>query len=102
MGFQLNEDRWNELTLSVNTASVGANTTVERTFTVPGLRVGDFVMVNKPSHQAGLFIANARVSANDTLAIQFGNNTGAGITPTVETYLVYALRTEKTYTRFTA
>lgn len=102
MGMQLSEDRWTEILVPVNTAIVGANTTVERTFTVNGLLVGDIVMVNKPSFQAGLFIANARVSAANTLAIQFGNNTAAGITPTVETYLVYAFRAEEAQTAFVA
>jgi hypothetical protein len=44
--------------------------------------VGDAVQVNKPTAQAGLAIVGVRVSATDTLAITFGNFTGAGITPT--------------------
>lgn len=64
---------WEEIT---------ANTTEELTTTVYGLKVGDFVSVNKPTHQAGLVVGGARVSALNTLAVVFGNLTGAGITPT--------------------
>lgn len=61
---------------------VAANTTAEQTFTVPGLNVGDFVNLVKPTTQAGLGIVNSRVSALNTLAVTFSNNTGGGITPT--------------------
>lgn len=61
---------------------VALNTTAEQTFTVPGLQVGDFVNVTKPTVQAGLGIVNSRVSATNTLAITFSNNTGSNITPT--------------------
>lgn len=63
-------------------ALVALNTTAEQTFTVQGLLVGDEVAVTKPTTQAGLGIVNARVSAANTLAITFSNNTGGNITPT--------------------
>jgi hypothetical protein len=69
-------------------ASVGANTTAEQTFIVPGLQVGDSIDVNKASHQAGLSIGNVRVSAANTLAIQFVNTTAGAITPTSEQYII--------------
>jgi hypothetical protein len=76
---------------------VGANTTAEQTFTVNGLLVGDEVQVSKPTTQAGLGIVNARVSAANTLAITFSNNTGGGITPTGgETYVVAVNRPTNT------
>ncbi len=63
--------------------AVGANTTAEQTFTVSGLQVGDVIAsITKPTAQAGLGIVGARVSAANTLAITFSNNTGGGITPT--------------------
>jgi hypothetical protein len=73
-------------------AIVGANTSNEQTFNVPGLTVNDMILdVNKPTHQAGLSVGNVRVSAANTLAIQFVNNTAAGITPTAgEQYLICA------------
>ena len=77
------------LGVALSPAAVGANTTAEQTFTVSGLLPGDEVQVSKPTTQAGLGIVNARVSAANTLAITFSNNTGGGITPTAgETYVV--------------
>ncbi|OXI24354.1 MULTISPECIES: hypothetical protein [Burkholderia] len=69
-------------------AQVAANTSAEQTFTVPGLQVGDSIDVNKPSHQVGLSIGNVRVSAANTLAIQYVNTTASPITPTAEQYII--------------
>lgn len=70
-------------------AALTASTTTARTYTVPGLIVGDIVTVNKPSHTAGVGIANARVSAADTLEITFGNYTaGTPSLPASEQYLL--------------
>lgn len=74
-------------------SAVSANTTAEQTFTVTGLGTNDIVFVNKPTAQAGLGIVGARVSATDTLAITFSNNTAGAITPTAgETYTIAAVR----------
>jgi hypothetical protein len=92
-------DAFNPLTSAYHTnatlspTAVSANTTVEETFTVPGLLVGDVVFVNKPTAQAGLGIVGARVSAANTLAITFGNFTASSITPTAsEVYQIGGLR----------
>lgn len=83
------------LQITLSPAQVNANTTAEQTFTLQGLVVGDIVSVTKPTTQAGLGIVNSRVSAANTLAIAFSNNTGAGITPTAgETYIVELNRPE--------
>jgi hypothetical protein len=68
--------------------AVGANTSSEQTFTVPGVQVGDSVDINKASHQTGLAIGNVRVSAANTLAIQYVNTTAGSITPTSEQYII--------------
>lgn len=75
-------------------AALTASTTTTRTYTVPGLLVGyDHVVVNKPTATAGVGIANARVSANDTLEISFGNYTaGTPSLPASESYLVLVSR----------
>lgn len=79
--------------VAISPAQVGANTSAEQTFTVTGLTTDDVVNVNKPTAQAGLAIVGVRVSATNTLAITFGNFTGAGITPTAsETYKIVATR----------
>ena len=79
--------------VAISPASVAANTTAEQTFTVTGLNTGDLVDVNKPTAQAGLGIAAVRVSAVNTLAIAFSNNTASPIVPTAsETYKVIAIK----------
>lgn len=40
--------------VTIDPASVAANTTAEQTFTVPGLKTGCAVFVNKPTATAGL------------------------------------------------
>lgn len=80
------------LRVPVSTAALGAGpSTTERTFTVPGLRVGDAVSVVKPTFQNTIAIGNARVSAADTLAITFLATAGTP-TPTVEDYLLTVVR----------
>jgi hypothetical protein len=81
------------LAATITPAAVAANTTAEQTFTLNGLAVGDVVYITKPTAQAGLGIVGARVSAANTLAITFSNNTGSSITPTAaETYQVGGIR----------
>lgn len=78
--------------VTLDPESVSANTTEEQTFTVEGAREGDGVIVTKPTHTAGLGIANARVSATDTVAITYMNATGSAIDPPEETYRVWLIR----------
>lgn len=87
-------------TVTVDHASCAANTSIETVVTVPGLKVGDFVAVNKPSLEAGLSVANARVSAADTLAIQVSNTTAGAIDEASETYTITVLRPESIVTGF--
>ena len=83
-----NIDRMGEVQVSLNPASVAANTVAEQTFTVTGLAVGDQVFVSKPTLTAGLGIVNARVSAANTLAIQFVNATASPIDAGAENYVI--------------
>jgi hypothetical protein len=80
------------LSVVLSPSIVATITTAEQTFTVTGLIVGDFVSVAKPTAQAGLGIAGARVSAANTLAITFVNPTAAGITPTASEAYVISVR----------
>lgn len=73
-------------------SSVSANSTSEQTFTITGLNTNDLVIINKPSHQSGLGIGNARVSAANTLAITYMNVSGGAIVPTSEEYSVVVIR----------
>lgn len=94
MGATMHEDRWAVCTLSIDVASVAANTTAEQDFTLTGLKVGDYVGVNKPSLSAGLGVSGVRVKAADTLSITFVNATGSGIDPAAETYTIWVMRAE--------
>jgi hypothetical protein len=88
-------DRWCFVQKSLDVDSLSANTTEEQDFTVTGLKVGDLVVVNKPSHSTGAMIGNARVKAANTLSITFGNLTGSAIDPAAETYDIWVFRPEK-------
>lgn len=80
------------VSVALSPALVAANTTAEQTFTVGGVRATDFVIdVTKPTAQAGLGIVGSRVSAANTVAITFSNNTASGITPTAAETYVFAL-----------
>ena len=70
------------ITAALTPVAVAPNTSAEQTFTGPGQPSGTPVIVNKPSAPNGLSIGGARVSALNTLAITFVNNTAATITPT--------------------
>lgn len=96
-----NTDKLKLISVTLSPALIVLNTTAEQTFTVPGLAVGDWVFVNKPTAQAGLGIVGCRVTAANTLGITFSNNTGSSITPTAsQTYLVLAMRSDATFSAF--
>lgn len=80
------------LQAALTPTQVNTVTAPEQTFTVNGLIVGDLVFVNKPSAQAGLGIAGARVTAANTLGITYVNPTAGNITPTAETYIILVVR----------
>lgn len=81
--------------LVLSPAAVVANTIVEQTFTLTGVRAGDIIFVNKPSAQSGLGIAGARSTAANTIGINFTNGTGSDITPTAaERYVILVTRFE--------
>ncbi len=82
------------VSLTINPASVAANTTAEQTFALTGLAVGDMVLVSKPSLSAGLSVGDARVSAANTIAITFENHTAGAIDAGSETYQVLVIRPE--------
>lgn len=64
-------------------ASVATITTAEQTVNAPGVLAGDLVLVQAPTHQAGLaWSPMARVATDGVLTIKFINPTAGGITPT--------------------
>lgn len=86
--------------LTLSPVSVPWSTTTEQTFSATGigLLTTDMVLVQKPTTQPGLGIAGSRVSAADTLAINFINVTTT-ITPTAaEVYKVAVFRIQPNWT----
>lgn len=82
------------LQVSVDIANTPTITTAETDVTVPGIKVGDFVFVNKPSHSTGLGIVNARVKSDGVISIQTLNPTVAAINPSAETFTILWVRPE--------
>jgi hypothetical protein len=81
------------LSPTLSPISVAPATSVEQTFTVTGLNMGDFVDVAKPTAQVGLSLGNARVSAANTLALTYVNSSTGTLTPTAaEVYAVCVTR----------
>jgi hypothetical protein len=80
---------------SLTPVSVAGATSAEQNFTVVGLQVGDFVDVFFNGVQtAGIGIANARVSALNTLTILFQNSTAGALTPAAGQYVMNVTRPE--------
>lgn len=76
--------------------SVAANTTAAQTFTVPGLLTTDIVncLGINGTQIAGIVVAEADVTAANTLSIQFGNLTGSGVIPSTGVYTIEVIRLE--------
>lgn len=72
--------------------SVAANTSEEETFSLPGVKVGDFVHVAKSDLDAGIVFGSSRVSADGTVAVQIVNTTAAPVNAAEETVQVMVLR----------
>ena len=77
---------------SIDLASIGATTYSKQTFSVPGLTTMDIITVNPPSLTSGLYMLPARVSAADTLELNFYNSTAGAINESASTYLILAVR----------
>ena len=74
-------------------ASLAVNASVEVLAAVPGVMLGDFIEINKPSHVSGLSIGNVRASAVNQIAVQFVNTTGGTFTGGVtENYIIVVSR----------
>jgi hypothetical protein len=83
------------LNATLSPTSITGGVTGEQIFTVSGLKIGDFVDVNVPQAQSYISVVNARVSANNSLALQFYNASTATITPTAASiYSVFVARYE--------
>ncbi len=77
---------------TITAASVGAATVAEQTFTVTGLTTADKVFVNAAAIATAVGVGNVRVSAANTLAVQFINPTAGDLVPTAGTWQIVAIR----------
>lgn len=77
---------------TITPASVAAATVAEQTFTVTGLTTGDKVFANAAAIANAVGIGNVRVSAANTLAVQFVNPTAGALVPTAGTWQIMAFR----------
>lgn len=84
------------VTVTADLGSVATITTEEETFTVTGVKVGDFVLVSKSTHTAGYGVCSARVSADDTVAVTIVNPTAGAVNADSMTYLVAWFRPTST------
>lgn len=68
-------------TVTVDPASIAANTVATQTFTLTGAATGDNLVLNPPAAglTAGLLVLQTRVSAANTISITFMNTTGSAI-----------------------
>lgn len=77
---------------SITPASVGAATTAEQSFTVPGVNVGDWIEVTPPSLLGGVVLCNSRVSAANTVQLQFSNATAGALIPPAGSHIFVIIR----------
>jgi len=94
MGVQIHEDRYGVVSATLTPVSTAAGTSAEQTLTVQGLTTDMFVSVNPPAATDYLGIAGVRVSAANTLAVTFTNQSSAGLTSASGIYKVYWFRPE--------
>lgn len=82
------------LVATLSPVIVAANTAAEQTIAFAGVLATDIPLaLVKPTAQAGLAIGGLRVPSAGNLAVNFSNDTGAGITPTAsESYTLVVLR----------
>ena len=73
----------------LTSVAVAVNTTAEQTYTVTGLIAGSTVLVNKLTpFTNNLVLVGARVSAANTLALTWANNSAVTATPVAEIFQV--------------
>ena len=78
---------------TITPASVASLTSAEQTFTVTGLATNDKVFINTGlAPTAGTGVSSVRVSATNTLAVTFFNNTAGPLTPSAGTWQIVAIR----------
>lgn len=81
--------------VSVNIASIAANSVSSTNVTVPGARVGDLVLFQSDGSQSNIGQC-ARVSADDTVVLSSQNPTAGAVDPAATLYTFVLLRARGT------
>lgn len=84
----------NLVAATVDLGSVAANTSEEETFTLTGVKVGDFISVQSDDLEAGIVLGSARVEANNTVTVEVINTTAGAINAASSTMAVLVIRPE--------
>lgn len=84
----------NLVSATVDLGSVAANTSEEETFTLTGVKVGDFVSVQKENLEAGIVLGSARVEADGVVTVEVINATGSAVDAASATMSVLVIRPE--------
>lgn len=79
---------------TVDLGSVAANTSEEETFSLPGVKVGDLILVQKGNLEAGIILGSARVEADDVVTVEVINTTAGAIDDASEVMTVLIIRPE--------
>lgn len=79
---------------TVNLGSVAANTSEEETFTLTGVKVGDFISVQKEDLEAGIILGSARCETDGTVTVEVINATGSAVDAASATMKVLVARAE--------
>jgi len=82
-------------TISLNPSSVAADSTLTESYSVSGLSVGDAVFLLPLSDMSSLMIAQAYVSAENTLRVTYENETAGAIDLASTNFLLVVIRLNK-------
>lgn len=73
--------------ITITPAAVPQQTSNEQVFTVPGVNLGDYINVGSAAAQtAGIIVGSVRITAANTVSVQFANVTGGSLTPVAGIY----------------
>lgn len=81
------------VSVSLTPASVAAATAAYQSLTIPGVQVGDQVLCSTDPITNSTALVSARVTATNTVALQFLNPTAGALTPTAGTYVFLVIAT---------
>lgn len=79
---------------TVDLGSVAANTSEEETFSLVGVKIGDYISVQSDDLEAGIILGSARVEANDVVTVEVVNATASPVDAGSSTMSVLVIRPE--------